>query len=34
MTPAIGAALDRVDGRQKVTGAATYTAEFRVAIWT
>ena len=30
MSPAIGARLDRVDGRLKVTGAATYAAEFRV----
>src|SRR5258708_34832692 len=29
--PAIGAPLDRVDGRLKVTGAARYAAEFPVA---
>jgi xanthine dehydrogenase YagR molybdenum-binding subunit len=27
----IGAPLDRIDGRLKVTGAATYAAEFRIA---
>lgn len=30
MTDPIGEALDRVDGRLKVTGSATYTAEHRV----
>jgi xanthine dehydrogenase YagR molybdenum-binding subunit len=29
--PLIGAPLDRVDGRAKVTGSATFTAEFRPA---
>ncbi|MFC6020395.1 xanthine dehydrogenase family protein molybdopterin-binding subunit [Plantactinospora solaniradicis] len=30
MSPAIGAALDRVDGRAKVTGAARYSAEINL----
>ena len=29
MTPAIGAAVDRVDGPAKTTGRARYSAEFR-----
>jgi xanthine dehydrogenase YagR molybdenum-binding subunit len=29
MSPSVGAPLDRVDGRLKVTGAAAYTAEFQ-----
>lgn len=31
VSPAIGAPLDRVDGRLKVTGAARYAAEFPIA---
>jgi xanthine dehydrogenase YagR molybdenum-binding subunit len=30
MTPAIGRSIDRVDGPEKVTGAARYTAEIRL----
>ena len=30
MTPSLGAPLDRVDGRLKVTGAAKYAAEFPI----
>src|SRR5258708_39294793 len=30
MSGLVGAPLDRVDGRLKVTGAATYTAEHRI----
>jgi xanthine dehydrogenase YagR molybdenum-binding subunit len=29
-TPIIGQSISRVDGRQKVTGGATYAAEFAV----
>src|SRR6266566_348566 len=31
MTPSLGAPLDRVDGRLKVTGGAKYAAEFPIA---
>ncbi len=29
-TPSIGKPLNRVDGRAKVTGTATYSAEFKI----
>src|SRR4029079_16828110 len=31
MKPIVGTAIDRVDGRKKVTGGATYAAEVQVA---
>ena len=33
ITAFIGQPVSRVDGRQKVTGGATYAAEFEVPAW-